>query len=142
MPYKDPEARREATKKSWESWRQRNPEKAQASYQKWRKGESGRDYYLWWSAKRRAKRDGTEFTITRADIPPTPEICPIALIPLKFRENNLKGPCNNSPSLDRVDPTKGYTVGNVRVVSHKGNRWKGDMTVTDVERLLKYMKQA
>lgn len=138
MPYKDPEINKQKSKERWESWAQRNPEKRKASYTAWRKANP--DYFLWWSAKRRAKRDGVEFTITRADIPPIPKICPIAQIPLKGREDGTKGPTNYSPSLDRIDPKRGYTPDNIRVISHKGNRWKGDMSIEDVERMLRYMR--
>lgn len=99
------------------------------------------DWMLCHTAQRRAERDGIEFTITRKDIPALPTTCPIAGIPIHFKEKETKGPCDNSPTLDRVDPLKGYHKDNIRIVSHKGNRWKSNMTVADVEKLLKYMKE-
>jgi hypothetical protein len=92
------------------------------------------------SAKRRAEKNGTYFDLLLEDIPDIPEICPVALIPIFPRSDGKRGPCDNSPTLDQVDPTKGYVKGNVQILSHKGNRWKNEMTVTDVERLLAYMK--
>lgn len=118
-------------------WSKRNPEKASAKARSWR--QRNPDYMLHHRAKRRAEISGIEFAITREDIPPLPKICPIALIPLKFREDGGQGPCDNSPSLDRVDQTKGYVIGNLRVISHKGNRMKGDMTREDILRILDYI---
>lgn len=92
------------------------------------------------AAKRRSLRDKVEFNLTLDNCPDIPDHCPIALIPLYQRNDGNKGPCDNSPSIDRIDPSKGYTEGNVRVISHKGNRWKSDMSLFDLERVLAYCK--
>lgn len=90
-------------------------------------------------AKQRAKQEGLYFDLKVKDVPPIPEICPVALIPICSSVGN-KGPRDNSPSLDKVDNSKGYVSGNVRVISYKANRWKSDMSLADVERLVQYMK--
>lgn len=118
-------------------WSLRNPEKAASNARNWRQRNPG--YMLHHRAKRRSMVSGIEFAITREDIPAIPDICPIALIPLKFRSDGGQGPCENSPSLDRVDQNKGYIVGNLRVISHQGNRMKGEMTREDVLRILDYI---
>lgn len=138
MPYKDKEVAKLKSEERWIKWAKENPEKANDRMRKWRRRNP--EYMLHVSARRRAERDGTEFSITKEDIPSIPEICPVALIPIHFREDKKKGPCDNSPTLDRVDPEKGYVKNNLRILSHKGNRWKSDMTISDVERLLNYMK--
>jgi len=92
---------------------------------------------LWSSAKSRAKRDGVEFDITRSDII-IPDICPVYGIPLI--PSKSKGPSLNSPTLDRVNPLKGYVKDNVRVISHKANARKQNNTVEDLELLLRYAK--
>lgn len=95
-------------------------------------------YFLCAMAKRRAKVRGIAFNITRDDIPEIPDICPIALIPIFRRNDGTRGPCDNSPTLDRVDPAKGYTKDNIRIISHRGNRWKSEMAIGDVRKLLAY----
>lgn len=45
----------------------------------------------------------------------------------------------NSPSLDRVDTTKGYIQGNVKVISTKANILKRDLEYLDIKRLWEYV---
>lgn len=92
------------------------------------------------AAKRRAQLNGFEFNLEIEDIPDTPEICPIALIPIYPSSSGKRGPINNSPTIDRVNQALGYTKGNVRIISRKGNIMKLDMTIEDLERIIKYIK--
>lgn len=89
------------------------------------------------SAKYRAKRDGTPFSITRDDIV-IPEFCPI----LGYRLSKSTGgrACNASPSLDKVVPSLGYVPGNVRVISVEANRLKDANTVETLTALLAYCR--
>ena len=138
MPYKDPEVRAAKSAERYKSWAKRNPEKANLRMKEWR--DRNPEYMLRVGAQRRSKAKGIEFDLELSDIPTIPEICPIALIPIHPRNDGTKGPCDNSPTLDRIDPLKGYVKNNVRILSHRGNRWKGEMTIEDVERLLSYMR--
>lgn len=96
------------------------------------------DYYMFHDARRRAKASGLDFNIEFNDIH-TPETCPILGIPL-FRTNG--GHTDNSPSLDRIDNSKGYVKDNVAVISYKANRYKSDMTLDIIEKLWCYMLTA
>jgi hypothetical protein len=80
-------------------------------------------------AKSRAKKRGTEFNIDKSDID-IPIICPILGIPIikEYKKGKKNGPTPNSPSLDRVDNSKGYVKGNIRVISHKANTMKHNAT--------------
>lgn len=77
-------------------------------------------YDLWRWARYRAKRDGLEFTIQPHDI----EIgmyCPILDIKM---DKNVGVSSSTSPTLDRVDNTRGYTKDNIRVISNLANIMK------------------
>lgn len=119
-------------------WSKRWPEKAAAKARAWRA--SNPEYMLVHAAKRRATRDGLEFELTRDNCPTIPEYCPVLGIKLQARNDGCQGPLNSSPTLDRRDPTKGYTLDNVCVISHAANRLKSDMTIEMLEKILVYMK--
>lgn len=83
-----------------------------------------------YNAHARAKKAGVPFTITAADII-IPTHCPVLGIPL-FPKLGKQGGGENSPSLDRVRPEKGYVPGNVIVISNRANRLKSDATVKEL----------
>ena len=102
-------------------------------------------FKVWFIAKRaRSKRLGIEFTIKPEDIPGVkiretitidkfnrkytsweaieyPKVCYKWGIELDWGMNGIQ---YNSPSLDRIDPTKGYVPGNVRLVRNSYNMAK------------------
>jgi hypothetical protein len=86
--------------------------------------------YLFNIAKQRCKRTGTEFTITVHDIH-VPEICPLLGVALDPYAESV----DVHPSLDRIDPKKGYIPGNVWVVSHRANRIKSDANFDELIRI-------
>lgn len=79
-------------------------------------------FALWWSAKRRAKSAGLPFDIERDEIV-IPEFCPIMGMRL---EKGVGVQGDSSPTLDKIDPTKGYVRGNVWVISAIANRMKSN----------------
>lgn len=81
-------------------------------------------------AKTRAKRDGIPFDIDLTDIN-IPAICPVLKIPIQ--PNKGSGWHDSSPSLDRIHNSKGYTKGNVRVISNRANRLKADATLSELK---------
>lgn len=121
-----------------EAWRKRmTPEKREQYNERHRQFyDINIAKYLLRQAKHRAKKKGLECTITFKDIH-IPERCPIFDVPLVKNRGQWK---NNSYSLDRIDSSKGYVPGNVKVISWWANYVKADMTIDQVERLLKYMR--
>lgn len=86
--------------------------------------------------KRKAKERGIEFNITKDDVRElTPAVCPVLGIPLSF-----DGELDTSPSIDRLDNSKGYTRENIRIISTRANRIKSDGTADEHKRVYEWMK--
>jgi hypothetical protein len=94
-------------------------------------------FWLYKAAKARAVRKGLDFDISVEDIT-VPEFCPVFGVKLLASEQRAG---DFSPSLDRMDNTKGYVKGNIVVISNKANRLKGDASVQDLERLVDWLKK-
>lgn len=84
----------------------------------------------------RAKKKGILFNLKVEDIT-LPTKCPVLGIDLAFNNKSK----NNSYSLDRIDPTKGYTKDNIQIVSVKANRMKSDASFEEIEKLYLFMKK-
>lgn len=121
-------------------WRAANPDLYAA--QRKRNGDSRAEryrknpaYYLWRTARLRAKAEGLPFEIEVNDVI-VPDTCPITGAKIDVLTSNYE----SGASLDRVVNELGYVKGNVRVISRKANRLKQDATIEQVERILAYMK--
>ena len=88
-------------------------------------------------AKSRAKKQDVPFGIVPEDIV-FPKICPVLGIPLMFSDGNRT---DNTPSLDRIIPSKGYVKNNIKIISWKANRLKCNATLDELEKLVAYMKR-
>lgn len=93
--------------------------------------------FIWTRIRGNCKYTHTEFNLDVSDII-IPDYCPILDIPLFWTENS-KG--DNTPSVDRIDPSKGYIKGNVAVISEKANRMKQNNTIDTLERIIQYIKE-
>ena len=93
---------------------------------------------IWQAAKRRAAKNGIEFSITEQDIADVwRDTCPIFGITLKRNQERAK---DNSPSLDRINNDKGYVPGNIAIVSQKFNTMKRELTPTVLRLMLQYIE--
>lgn len=95
-------------------------------------------YNLLARAKQRARRDGLEFNLTYNDIV-IPEKCPLLGTVLLWGKDIAR---DESPSLDRLDNSKGYVKGNVWVISHRANTIKNSASIKELETLLVNLKTA
>jgi hypothetical protein len=84
-----------------------------------------------------ARSKGIDFNIGPDDIK-IPEFCPI--LGLKLCKGKGK-PQDSSPSVDRIDPSKGYIKGNIRVISNRANRLKCDATAAEMEKVLEDLRR-
>ena len=120
-------------------------------------------FKVWFSSKKaRVKYNGNaEFTIEPEDIPGVKikpvyyndtlhhrktgiksweaieysKVCPVLGIELDWGMNGIQP---NSPSLDRIDPTKGYIPGNVMIMSTLANRMKQNATPEQLKQFCRY----
>lgn len=79
------------------------------------------------SAKERARVKNREFSISIVDLKYVFK-CPILGIPLDYSVGSKKKMVLNSPSLDRIDNTKGYIKGNIAIISLLANQMKSSAT--------------
>lgn len=127
---------------------QRNPEKfrAEARARYWAKRDENRERqrarreadprrYLLNNARERSRLNGLEFDLRVEDIF-VPALCPVLGIPI-IRGQTKK--TDNSPSLDRIDNTRGYVRGNVAVISDRANRIKNYGTADEHRRIADWM---
>lgn len=91
---------------------------------------------MWYRVKRRAKEQGLEFNLEISDIT-IPEICPLLGIPLVAHNSGQP----DSPSLDRINSLLGYVKGNVWVVSMKANAAKNNLTLEEMQLLVRNWEQ-
>lgn len=78
----------------------------------------------------RARKKGIPFTLDPHFVPVVPEFCPILGIPL--RRGAGRGPDDNSPFLDRLEPELGYVPGNVRWISTRAATIKSNATSDEI----------
>lgn len=79
------------------------------------------------SAEWRAKRDGLDFDLVESELE-IPKVCPVF------------GTSMETPSLDRLDNSKGYVRDNVRVISWEANRLKHRLSIEQARALVHYME--
>jgi len=89
-------------------------------------------------SKSRVKINNIEWNLKLEDIPEIPKKCPLLNIELKL---DNKKTSYNSPSLDRIDNSKGYIKGNIQIISHRANTLKRDSTFEEIEMIYNYIKQ-
>ena len=87
----------------------------------------------------RSRAKGLECTITVSDIQ-IPDVCPILGMPLK-RNKGAGRAAPDSPSVDRIDPLRGYVPGNVQVVSYKANAMKSNATPDELVRFAEWVTE-
>lgn len=102
-------------------------------------------------ARARAKKKNLPFDIdldyVRSMIGENAQIalrCPVLGMPLDWsaQRSESVGALPNSPSLDRIDPERGYVKGNVWIISHRANTIKSNATHEELKLVTKAVGEA
>lgn len=96
--------------------------------------------------KTRAKRKGLAFDLDLDYLTDLmTENCPVFGFPLAWdvlHKNNSCGHATfDSPTVDRIDSTKGYIKGNVVWISHKANSIKNSATYEELFKVAEWLKE-
>jgi len=93
---------------------------------------------LLYSARHRAKQRGIDFDLEEKDVH-IPEYCPA----LGLKIQSVRGVTGSdySPSLDRIDNSKGYIKGNVCVISFRANTIKNSATPEELRKIANFLQR-
>jgi hypothetical protein len=93
---------------------------------------------IWASSCNNARRRGIEHTINQHDVP-LPKVCKYLGVRIDYRcaaeRGGLRSPY--APSIDRIDPSRGYVPDNIQVISDLANRMKSN---ANVEQLIAFAR--
>ncbi len=134
---RDKEKRKIESKKAWMKFKEARKKSGWTPSKTGRKPRTDlvRERLILHSAKTSASRKGIEINIDEYDIM-IPEICPVLKIPIDVDAKRSY----NSPSIDRIDPNKGYLKGNIQIISWRANLIKNNMTLEECELLLDHLR--
>lgn len=112
--------------------KERNKELARLSWHRRKNDPNNIKKMLLRWAESRAKKKNIEFSLLEEDII-IPEVCPI--MNTSFDRNSKR----YTYSLDRIDPTKGYTKDNIWVISQIANAMKWNSTKEEREKFANWV---
>jgi hypothetical protein len=116
-------------------------EKAKSAKQRWKEKDPKKAWaiYATGGAKTRTSISGVPFEITSEYILSIcPDVCPVFKTPFVFIGNKKSTP--ESATIDRLDPTKGYTIGNIAIISMKANTIKNAFTSSDIFKVAEWLQ--
>ena len=120
-------------------WRNKNKDALKKHRETWHSNPLNRLKNSLRSAKQRANKKNIVFNIELNDLLPIPKYCPILGIELNFK--GVNGFIDDSPSIDRIEPLKGYIKGNIKIISWRANRIKSDASVEEFKLIIDYIEK-
>lgn len=89
---------------------------------------------IWNRARSRATEKLLDFNIDLSDIV-IPIVCPVLGIKLDLTSKSTR----YSPSIDRIDSSKGYVKGNIQVISNRANMLKNNATIDELKLVISHL---
>jgi len=120
------------------AWSRKNPDRIKGYYRKHLEKYPTSGMHK--ACKGRAKKLGIPFDISMEDLI-IPTHCPVLGIELKQKSRGKSGPAFNSPSIDRINPSIGYTKDNIQIISFKANAMKQDATLEELRKFSAWVNQ-
>jgi len=122
-------------------YRAKYPDKIQSNNDKLMSTKKGHAYKRFHARKNHAKVNNIPFTISLDYIISIiVDECPILKIPLSWCVQS-KTITDNSPTIDRINPSLGYIPGNVAWISNRANRIKNDGTAEEHLAIYNFISQ-
>lgn len=148
MPYKNLEKRREFQREQMRRLRKEHPEKYKHNSKKYneyylnggnkiaaekyvKEKKENPEKLMLKRIKVKAKQKGIPFNLEEKDII-IPKYCPFLGLELKMNNGIIN---DNSPTLDKIEPSLGYVKGNIQVISAKANAMKYTASFEDFEKM-------
>jgi len=95
-------------------------------------------YSLWAGCMTRSKKYNVPFDLEPTDIT-IPDFCPV--LGIRLYSSDFRGSHDNSPSIDRIYPERGYVKDNIVVVSILANRIKNSATPDQIGQVYYFYKK-
>jgi hypothetical protein len=134
VPYRDKEKARAYNR----AYRKADPERARNYKRGYVADPWGRAVKLVGDARRRARQKGLPCTVTAEEIVKRlARGCEVTGVQFDLTRGGRRRP--DSPSLDRIDSTEGYTPDNVRVVCWWVNALKSDATLDELRKVAEWV---
>jgi len=94
---------------------------------------------IYTTLKSRAKKRGLDFDLSKIDLHviTQPLSCPLRNTPIDYHSVERT---DDTPSIDRIDSTKGYPRDNIWIISWKANRCKNNATVDEMVNMANGLK--
>lgn len=110
-------------KRKWFKEHYRENKSQILAYNRERRMANSKEKNMLQNAKQRAKKNNFEFNLELSDII-IPQFCP--LLGIELSRTNTGNVLPNSPTLDRINNSKGYIKGNIWVISYQANTMKSN----------------
>ena len=120
----------------------KDPEARKLKQEIYRQKTSSKAIQLFHAAKTRATKATLDFELTPEWVQAKLDVgrCEVTGLPFSWNSGNKTNPWG--PSIDKVDPSKGYTIGNSRLVVWIYNTAKNSFTDADVSLLANAIVQS